>query len=154
MSSASQKTILARIEELASTILIKQEKIQTLQAEVQILREERNRLTHHLDSVNTVGVESINKRALTNHGSILVNGVQSKKRRRMSSGIKPGSIKAAVVDVLSRHPTGLIALDILRHINAERDVPLERTSLSPQLSRLQRDGLIENDEGVWKIVSK
>jgi hypothetical protein len=152
MSSAPKDLIGPRISEIQSIILIKKEKMETLRAEISLLEEEIQRLTHHIDSINPTGVESKKMPLPTNHGSNTVNGV-SRRARRDSPEIRPGSIKEAVVEVLARNPNGLIALDILRHINAEREIPLERTSLSPQLSRLQRVGVISNKNGVWSLVA-
>lgn len=67
------------------------------------------------------------------------------------AGIRPGTIKAEVMDILKQHPDGLIALDILDHLNRQRPVPLERTSLSPQLSRLAKAGHIDRRGSLWFI---
>jgi hypothetical protein len=76
--------------------------------------------------------------------------------RPVSRHIKPNTIMADVLEVLEKHPEGLIALDILRKLNedSERAEPLVRTSLSPQLSRLKQAGFIDLDGAVWKLVSR
>lgn len=53
----------------------------------------------------------------------------------------PGiTIKEAVMHVLSDYPTGLSAREILREINSRYyEGRLKRESLSPQLTRLQKD---------------
>src|SRR3712207_3956715 len=48
------------------------------------------------------------------------------------------TIKEAVLEVLAEAPNGLIAVDILKMISTPRfGLNIERTSLSPQLSRLK-----------------
>jgi len=76
---------------------------------------------------------------------------EPEKRGVSRSGIKPGTIKAEVVKILRAHPHGLIALDILRLLNETRKIPLERTSLSPQLSRLAKAGHIQRRGSLWYI---
>jgi hypothetical protein len=59
------------------------------------------------------------------------------------------TIKEAVMNVLADYPEGLIALDILGKVNERFDLGLVRTSLSPQLTRLKREGKITNHGSVW-----
>jgi len=92
--------------------------------------------------------ESIGVVGSLESGSAMVNGLTSGQTRR---GIRPGTIKAQVMEILSAHPGGLIALDILRLLNREREQPLDRTSLSPQLSRLGQAGHIKRRGALWYI---
>jgi len=50
------------------------------------------------------------------------------------------TIKDAVLATLRDYPAGLTALQILAEINTRFEMNVVRTSLSPQLSRLKRDG--------------
>lgn len=60
------------------------------------------------------------------------------------------SIKGMVVEVLGvAYPRGLTALEILSQIQSKWLPSLERTSLSPQLSRLKREGVIRNERTTW-----
>lgn len=63
-----------------------------------------------------------------------------------------GTIKSMVMSLLvDTDPEGLTANDLLSDLR-ERWLPkLERTSLSPQLSRLKREGKIENFNGKWRL---
>ncbi len=65
----------------------------------------------------------------------------------------PKTIKQMVVRCLENSPAvGATSGQIIEHIH-ERWMPgLKRASLAPQLSRLKRDGVIENDKRLWKIV--
>jgi hypothetical protein len=55
------------------------------------------------------------------------------------------------MSVLPEFPEGLLALDILAKINARFDLSLVRTSLSPQLTRLKREGRITNRGSIWLV---
>jgi hypothetical protein len=81
---------------------------------------------------------------------------QSEIRRAISKrkkGIKPGTIMDRVVKILELNPDGLMANDILRHLN---DQPGEdfiaRESLSPQLSRLKQAGYLMYRNSIWKLL--
>ena len=61
------------------------------------------------------------------------------------------TIKEMVLELLAEvFPEGLTALEILERIQARWLPGLERTSLSPQLSRLKNEELIANVEGKWR----
>jgi hypothetical protein len=64
------------------------------------------------------------------------------------------TIKEAVLQVLSEiYPNGLTALEILDRLNRRWwQGKLERTSLSPQISRLNKiDKKVVNERGTWKV---
>jgi hypothetical protein len=62
------------------------------------------------------------------------------------------TIKGMVRDLLtSTQPNGLTALQLLDLMKLHWGENVERTSLSPQLTRLKDDGVIFNEHGVWKI---
>lgn len=63
-----------------------------------------------------------------------------------------GAIKRAVVRTLEQHPDGLDAMSILREINSRDGTEYERTSLSPQLSRLKADGIVALEGNVWRLI--
>jgi hypothetical protein len=70
------------------------------------------------------------------------------KRRQFNK-----SIKEMVLEVLA--PGALmLAMDILHDIKAKFGVEVERTSLSPQLSRLKTDGLIDRAESNYWIITQ
>lgn len=72
-----------------------------------------------------------------------VNGAHSHN----SSDTK--SIKEMVLEVLKEVPEGIKAIDLLESINAVYSVKLERTSLSPQLSRLKKEEKIFKKGLLW-----
>ncbi len=79
----------------------------------------------------------------------MVNGLSSLRvTRKAPTGM---TIKQAVLQVLQDHPSGLIALDILREVNSRYEMAIVRSSLSPQLSRLKGESKISNDGNVWLL---
>ncbi|MBU6525576.1 hypothetical protein OGR47_00900 [Methylocystis sp. MJC1] len=66
--------------------------------------------------------------------------------------IKPGTIMFDVMAILDGYPQGLTANEILDRINEIRTERVERTSLSPQLSRLRQDGYLELAGSVWRLI--
>jgi hypothetical protein len=63
------------------------------------------------------------------------------------------TIKEAVVAVLGSSLFGLTALEILDQINSLHGMDYPRTSLSPQLSRLKSEGVIEKNGKIWRLAS-
>lgn len=59
------------------------------------------------------------------------------------------TIKDMVKSILSKAQRGLSAQDLLVAIEAEFSAKIERTSLSPQLSRLRKDGDVRLEDGLW-----
>jgi hypothetical protein len=68
--------------------------------------------------------------------------------------LREGTIKDFVVRVLSDRPEGMVAIDILAAINRRFGTEYPRTSLSPQLSRLKNEGILELDGLVWRLVKE
>lgn len=68
--------------------------------------------------------------------------------------LKEGTIKDFVVRVLSDKPDGLVAVDILARINKRFGTKYPRTSLSPQLSRLKNEGVLERHGVVWRLAKE
>jgi hypothetical protein len=68
-----------------------------------------------------------------------------------SSGQQSGSvtIKDMVRSILKSDSTGLTATDLIIKIKENFDRDLERTSLSPQLSRMKEDGEVIVQENSW-----
>lgn len=62
------------------------------------------------------------------------------------------TIKEAVLEILKDAGRGMTALEILPEVNRRLNVDYPRTSLSPQLSRLKADGLLEREGIVWSLV--
>jgi hypothetical protein len=68
--------------------------------------------------------------------------------------LREGTIKDFVVRVLSERPRGLVAVDILSAINRRFGTDYPRTSLSPQLSRLKQEGVLDREGLVWRIAKE
>lgn len=61
------------------------------------------------------------------------------------------TIKQDALNVLQKFPSGRSAREILVELNRTVRPELERETLSPQLSRLRRDGKLSYDNGIWSI---
>jgi predicted glycosyltransferase len=62
------------------------------------------------------------------------------------------TMKEVALEILSTAPKGLTALEILRELNTRMNTSYERTSLSPQLSRLKQEGKVVQDGIAWLLV--
>lgn len=72
-------------------------------------------------------------------------------RLRLEQKDRGKSIKEWVCDILNDDPLGLTSHQILETLRESGLPNLERTSLSPQLSRLKDEGKIFLEGGVWKL---
>ncbi|AWM88621.1 hypothetical protein [Microvirga sp. 17 mud 1-3] len=77
---------------------------------------------------------------------------------RVSATVVPGrseeaskTLKEMAVEVLSDRPEGADANQILKAIHERFGVEVARSSLSPQLSRLGHEGVLERDSFIWKL---
>jgi hypothetical protein len=62
------------------------------------------------------------------------------------------TIKEAVLKILdNEYPKGFTAMQILKRLHHHNFPYIERTSLSPQLSRLKGEGHLVNVNGVWLL---
>jgi hypothetical protein len=64
------------------------------------------------------------------------------------------TMKEASVEILGKHPNGLTATEILPELNKLIGSDYARSSLSPQLSRLKKDGVIYDINGIWTLVKE
>ncbi len=68
---------------------------------------------------------------------------------------RPKTIKQMILQLLNEnYPGGLTALEILDHIRKRWMPTLERTSLSPQITRLKGKNAVTNDKGKWFLVTE
>ena len=88
-------------------------------------------------------------RALAAERLQLARAVVGVKERRKPRGV----IKRAVLELLEQNPDGMDALTILVTINYRLGSNFERTSLSPQLSRLKEDGFVSLNRKIWKLAA-
>ncbi len=69
--------------------------------------------------------------------------------------VGPRTVKEMVVQLLDEeYPAGLTALEILDGIKKRWKPDLDRTTLSPQLTRLKKQTSIRNDKTRWFLVVK
>lgn len=61
------------------------------------------------------------------------------------------TMKDASIETLKKHPNGLPAVEILLEVNKILGSNYVRSSLSPQLSRLKKDGIIYDTNGIWTL---
>jgi hypothetical protein len=150
MRPTQQALLSSRLEELSTKSLILRAQIETLKAELALIDREMATLQEaNFRGVNDAGVDLGRRLGESTPDAAVVNRVVRTPPKVASPLV--GSIKADVLSVLANAPDGLIALDILSAINARRDVPVHRTSLSPQLSRLKEAGLVDQAKSVWAI---
>jgi hypothetical protein len=82
-------------------------------------------------------------------GEILPVGISAKSRQTGDEQTR--TIKEIVLQILSERSGGLAASDILTELKSRTGVSYERTSLSPQLSRLKRERKLTKDGIVWLL---
>lgn len=63
------------------------------------------------------------------------------------------TLKELAVEILQRHSEGLEANDIREEMRLKYGVTVKRSSLSPQLSRLAKDGMIRREGHKWLLRS-
>ncbi len=61
------------------------------------------------------------------------------------------TLKARIIAALKVAPKGLRSGELLAVLQSTGTPELQRTSMSPQLSRLQADGDVVNDNGTWRL---
>jgi hypothetical protein len=64
------------------------------------------------------------------------------------------TIKDMVVRVLSETGKGMDALKLMENVKGKFGVEVQRTSLSPQLSRLKSEGILVMENKVWSLTSQ
>lgn len=75
--------------------------------------------------------------------------IRIRVRRRIPS---EKTIKDAVIEILRETGRGMEASEILPAVNARLGTEYPRTSLSPQLSRLKDDGLLQRNGTLWSLL--
>lgn len=61
------------------------------------------------------------------------------------------TLKEATLEILARNKIGLSAADILKELNATHGTDFDRSSLSPQISRLRQEGHLELTGRIWHL---
>jgi flagellar biosynthesis/type III secretory pathway chaperone len=75
----------------------------------------------------------------------------SNKNSEESVNARKKTIKEAVVHILGENKRGMTALEILRDVNNLLSSDYQRTSLSPQLSRLKKEGKVVQSGIEWLL---
>lgn len=120
-------------EFFGSRRLVLEERIKRIDIEIQQLQTERNASLAELER--------------------LIRVMQILEESPTRVGERPQlTIKQGVLRVLESAPNGLSALGILERLRVDLEMNYERTSLSPQLSRLKAEGKIKLDGNVWSLV--
>jgi len=70
-------------------------------------------------------------------------------RRAKGGSLK--TMKECVIEILGENASGLSAIEILPLLNRRLGTDYERTSLSPQLSRLKSEGVVILDGINWRL---
>jgi hypothetical protein len=73
---------------------------------------------------------------------------------KVESGAAAITIKGMIREVLKSSFSGLTSTEILENIGLKFGKKIERTSLSPQLSRMKDDGEVSLDGNFWHLLSE
>lgn len=89
-------------------------------------------------------------------GALLVSVDESTGAMEIGPIVPPPgrTLKERIMYLLEKRPGGLVSQEILKELRAMGDPSLQRTTVSPQLSRLRQEGLVVNQNGVWRLPHK
>jgi len=73
---------------------------------------------------------------------------------RKASGGEPIFKEKVKTALQEKFPNGASANDILKYLNDRWERQIVRSSLSPQLSRLKKEGVITLDNDIWRLAQK
>lgn len=151
-----------RERELLAELPPVEAQVEAIRAELVAVRTARSSISKPVTAVlGTVHFETVEERIQFNDVSnvaelIPPSGLEA-LRETMSVFTDDDShrtIKQLVVMSLEQHMPfrryGATTAELRKHIKAEYDKDIEVTSLSPQLSRLREDGVVEFVDGKWK----
>ena len=80
-----------------------------------------------------------------------IGTIESASHTKRPKKIEGKTLKEATLEILARHKMGLSAAEILKLLNTAHGTDFDRSSLSPQISRLKQDGIIEQVGRLWRI---
>lgn len=107
------------------------ERLSVIDAQMKALREEKAKLKQAIDLFKDDKTQKSGHRQT-------INGEPIFKEK----------IKTTLTE---KYPNGATANDILAYVNERWEREIIRSSLSPQLSRLKKEGVITLDNDVWKL---
>ncbi|WP_315924263.1 hypothetical protein [Mesorhizobium sp. SP-1A] len=116
------------------------------------LLQERAQLHARLRAVQKE-MEEIEKASRAS-GLQLVESESRQRETKDKSSKDNMTMKEASVEILKKYPDGLPAMKILFELNKMLGTNYERSSLSPQLSRLKRDGTVYDIHGIWTLTKE
>lgn len=138
------------METLATFIWKRLQELSVLEAEVQArmdeLHAERDQLRK---AALAAGIETDSPPE--QKASQKTEEIQQRRFQSVIRKLPTVTLKQAVLIVLKEQGHPMQALDILDAINKKFDADFPRTSLSPQLSRLKDDNLLERDGRIWHL---
>lgn len=143
-----QEFIHGRVRELANDEL-------RLKHELQKISDERDQLrkaamaagVHFEPSSQPESLTTPQPRSFTDQMNEIESSIRGATRRTLPER----TIKDAVLEVLKDMGHGLSALEILTSINTKFETNYPRTSLSPQLSRLKAEGVLDRRGMIWHL---
>ena len=121
-----------------------------------ILRQQASRIERELADLNVA--ERLYRDSITNDDIPIEHAADEQLAKYLdpswaAHSFRPRSIKEMIQRVLFEvHPSRLSALEILEAIQRRWKPTLERTSLSPQLTRLKGALIIRNERGRWFLM--
>jgi hypothetical protein len=68
---------------------------------------------------------------------------------RYVGGVFGGTLKERILALLNANPKGLLSQEVLNGLRTMGDPDIKRTSVSPQLTRLKKDGTLRHVGGRW-----
>jgi hypothetical protein len=126
------------VTELLMRMLAELDKAEGLQAEkLAVIKLEKERVKRALLAAKT---------------EVLSPQVEMRPRQvRAPRRLASMTLKQAVLDILADSENGLQASEILKELNIKHNASFMRGSLSPQISRLRKDGAILHSDGIWHL---
>lgn len=116
------------------------------------LQQERAQLHMQLRAVQRE-LEEIEKAARAS--SLQLTESETRQQQAVDKApISNMTMKEASVEILKKYPDGLSAKLILSELNEMLGSNYVRSSLSPQLSRLKKDGIIYDVNGIWTLTKE
>lgn len=116
-----------------------------LRAERDLIRRRLFEIEKELTALDAAEDAAKNILESSNKSDVYIGSTQINKEK---------TIIESVLDILKKHENGLIAIDILRELNMGRSHPLERSSLSPQLSRMKARGMVNLVGSNWVLADE
>ncbi len=117
---------------------------------LEYIRKRRAQLLRELEELDSAEKVYLKSQKTGSQQRVFIDFVEQPVSDIFKEKRVPRTIKQMVLRLLDESsPQGLTALEILERIQKRWKSELERTSLSPQLTRLKVDGAIYNEKNQW-----